>query len=351
MKSDSFTDNIESLFEPTDQEIVLYNHLDTLFPTSDQKFIEYKKYMPEDYYWHPYDWGHRNGHIFYEHSQLNKSNSTMANNIDSEFRRYFEHKNLKVPRAAWLNFENPNFPKKLNRWREVGDIWLTKSNLTDDGYAMIVITSIKEQKGIRYVEFLLADSELSYATDLDLFIQKKVHSNLSYDIVVYEDLDGVLFEEDARFLHKIGRINKEYIEQIELGNTFKFRRGNPVFAESNKRFRRRKIKEFEASLISKEALEWLSTGEVNFERNIFDVHIVQGLEKTKKRHEEINFKSLSFEEIQQPYLNHIFKLHSTFKENLVIASDAELEEKNELVLINSNDNTEVNIGIDLYNEN
>ena len=351
MKSDSFTNNIESLFEPTDQEIVLYNHLDTLFPTSDQKFIEYKKYMPEDYYWHPYDWGHRNGHIFYEHSQLNKSNSTMANNIDSEFRRYFEHKNLKVPRAAWLNFENPNFPKKLNRWREVGDIWLTKSNLTDDGYAMIVITSIKEQKGIRYVEFVLADSELSYATDLDLFIQKKVHSNLSYDIVVYEDLDGVLFEEDARFLHKIGRINKEYIEQIELGNTFKFRRGNPVFAESNKRFRRRKIKEFEASLISKEALEWLSTGEVNFEKNIFDVQIVQGLEKTKKRHEEINFKSLAFEEIQQPYLNHIFKLHSTFKENLVIVSDAELEEKNELVLINSNDNTEVNIGIDFYNEN
>ena len=46
-----------------------------------------------------------------------------------------------------------------------------------------------------------------------------------------------------------------------------------------------------------------------------------------------------------------FKLHSTFKENLVIASDAELEEKNELVLINSNDNTEVNIGIDFYNEN
>ena len=27
MKSDSFTNNIESLFEPTDQEIVLYNHL------------------------------------------------------------------------------------------------------------------------------------------------------------------------------------------------------------------------------------------------------------------------------------------------------------------------------------
>ena len=78
---------------------------------------------------------------------------------------------------------------------------------------------------------------------------------------------------------------------------------------------------------------------------------VQGLEKTKKRHEEINFKNLSFEEIQQPYLNHIFKLHSTFKENLVIDSDAELEEKNELVLINSNDNTEVNIGIDFYNEN
>ena len=62
----------------------------------------------------------------------------------------------------------------------------------------------------------------------DLFIQKKVHSNLSYDIVVYEDLDGVLFEEDARFLHKIGRINKEYINQIELGNTFKFRRGNRI---------------------------------------------------------------------------------------------------------------------------
>ena len=72
-----------------------------------------------------------------------------------------------------------------------------------------MIRSIKEQKGIRYVEFVLADSELSYATRLDLFIQK-VHSNLSYDIVVYEDLDGVLFEEDARFLHKIGRINKEY---------------------------------------------------------------------------------------------------------------------------------------------
>lgn len=347
----SFTQNLDKIFEPTEQEIVLYNHLDVLFPENDKKFIEYKKNMPEEYFWHPYDWGHRSGHVFYEHSKLNKINSLMADKIDKDFRSYFEHRNLKIPRAAWLNMDNPNFPKKLNRWREFGDIWLTKSNVTDNGYAIIVITSIKELKGLRYVEFVLADSDLNFATDLDLFIQSKVHSNLSYDIVVYEDLEGVMFEEDSRFLHKIGRVKQEFIEQIELGNTFKFRRGNPVFSESNRRFRYRKIKEFEASLISKEAMHWLSTGEIKFDKQVFDVKLVKGLESLKKRHKTLNFKNLPFEEIEKPYVNHIFKLHSTFGNNLIISSDVELGEEKELVIINSSDNTEVNIGIDFYNEN
>ena len=43
-------------------------------------------------------------------------------------------------------------------------------------------------------------------------------------------------------------------------------------------------------------------------------------------------KTLDFNEIKQPYLNHLFKLHSTFKDNLIIASDIELEEEKSLSL-------------------
>tara|TARA_Y100001958_G_C21245257_1_gene574822 strand:- start:3474 stop:4532 length:1059 start_codon:yes stop_codon:yes gene_type:complete len=351
VKSDPFTNNIESLFEPTDQEIVLYNHLDTLFPRSDQKFIEYKKYMPEDYFWHPYDWGHKNGHIFYEHTKLNNFNSKMTERMRSDFLMYFEQRNLKIPRAARKNIENLDYPKKLNRWREVGDLWLIKSNITENGYATILITSIKQKNGIRYIEFILADSDLNYATDLDLFIEKKVHSNLSYDIVVYEDLDGILFEEDSRFLHKIGRVKPEFIEKIEFGNTINFRRGNPIFSESNKRFRHRKIKEFEASILSKDALNWLSTGEVNFQKLNFNIEIVKGLNKLEEDHAKLNFKNLDFNEIKRPYINHLFKLHSTFGDNLIIASDIELEEEKELVIVNTVDNTETIIEMEFYNEN
>lgn len=351
MKGNSFASNIESLFESTDDEIVLYNHLDTLFPKSNQKFIEYKKYMPEDYFWHPYDWGHRSGHIFYNHTKLNNLNSRMAERINSDFLMYFEQRNLKIPRAARKNIESLNYPKKLNRWREVGDLWLIKSNITENGYATILITSIKQKNGIRYIEFRLADSDLDYATDLDLFIEKKIHSNLSYDIVVYEDLDGILFEEDSRFLHKIGRVKPEFIEKIELGNTINFRRGNPIFSESNKRFRHRKIKEFESSILSKDALRWLSTGEVNFEKLNFNVEIVKGLSKLEEDHKKLNFKNLDFNAIKRPFITHLFKLYSTFGDNLIVTSDIELEEEKELVIINTADNTETTIEMEFYNEN
>ena len=47
----------------------------------------------------------------------------------------------------------------------------------------------------------------------------------------------------------------------------------------------------------------------------------------------------------------MFKLHSTFGDNLIIASDIELEEEKELVIVNTVDNTETIIEMEFYNEN
>ena len=163
---------------------------------------------------------------------------------------------------------------------------MVKSNVTSTGYATILITSIKEQYGQRYIEFYIADTDLEYATDLDIFVQSKVHSNLSYDIVVYEDLYGTLFEDDKRFLHKIGRVHEKIIEKIKYGKTSLFNRGAPFFSESNKRFQMRKIKEFEASLLSKEVLQWLSGGDVSYEKLKLDIDSIKGFKVLNKN---INF--------------------------------------------------------------
>ena len=73
----------------------------------------------------------------------------------------------------------------------------------------------------------------------------------------------------------------------------------------------------------------------------------------EKKHQFLNKKSkknLSFEDIKQPYIKHLWKLHSTHKDNLVITTDGDLEEEKELVFINKIDNSEIGLGVNFYNE-
>ncbi len=95
----------------------------------------------------------------------------------------------------------------------------------------------------------------------------------------------------------------------------------------------------------------LSTGEVNFERNEFDIKIVKGLSALEKRHKKSNKgNSIDFNEIKTPYINHLWKLSSTYKDNLIIETDKELEEEKELVFVNKTDNSEASVGVNFYNE-
>ncbi len=363
MNKEIQTENIASpnIYEPTSQEIVFYSHLDTLFPESIKKHQEYEKELDTNLYWHPYDWAHRNAEMYKKHIKLNnflydnpieQSQIDQRNSDHHELR--FRQPNYSVPYHVLEREKNPNFQKKLSRWREVGDLWLVKSGVTSTGYATILITSIKEEYGQRYVEFCIADIDLEYATDLDIFIQSKVHSNLSYDVVVYEELFGTLFEDDNRFLHKIGRVHENIIKEIKYGRTHSFNRGAPFFSKSNKRFQMRKIKEFEASLLSKETLEWITGGDVSYEKIKLDIDLVKGLSILNKKHRLLNKKSqnnLNFHEIKTPYVRHLWKLYSTYGDNLVVTSDKELSEDENLVLVNKDENKEINIKVDFYNEN
>lgn len=350
------------IYEPTMQEVVFYSHIDTLFPESIEKHQEYEKELDTNIYWHPYDWAHKNAEMFKKHINLNQNifeNQFEASQIIEQrnadhYMARFSQTNFSIPFHVTQKLQNPNFHKKLSRWREVGDVWLVKSSVTSTGYATILITSIKQQNGNRYIEFCIADTDLNFATDLDIFIQSKVHSNLSYDIIVYEELYGVLFEDDKRFLHKIGRVNSRIIEQIKYGKTSLFNRGAPFFTESNKRFKMRKLKEFEASLLSREVLQWLSSGEVKYEKLKLEIESVKGLKNLERKHKLLSKKSqneLQFNEIKSPYLQHIWKLFSTYGQNLIVSSDLELSEEDELVLVNKEDNKEINLKLDFYNEN
>ncbi len=338
-------------YAATEQNFLFYSHLDLLLPSSEKKYLEYRKKVPYDLFWHPYDWGHRNGSTFYKHAKQNAKSLSLRTKVNDEFRIHYDTRNLRYPLNYRKNQLDPKYPKKMNRWREVGDVWLIKSNITEDGYATILITGIKEKSGNRYVEFCLADSNLDYATDLDIYIQGGIHSDISYDIIAYEDLEGSLFEDDKRFLHRIGRVKKDSVENLNIGRTALYKRGNPVFSESNKRFKYRKIKEFEASILSKEVLMWLESGLIDYEKTEFDIEIVKGLSSLEKRHNQFSNQQIQFDEIKTPYLNHLWKLNATYKDNLIITSDIELEEEKELVIINKIDKSEIRIGVDFYNEN
>ena len=124
--------------------------------------------------------------------------------------------------------------------------------------------------------------------------------------------------------------------------------------KSNKRFQMRKIKEFEASLLSKETLEWITGGDVSYEKIKLDIDLVKGLSILNKKHRLLNKKSqnnLNFHEIKTPYVRHLWKLYSTYGDNLVVTSDKELSEDVNLVLVNKDENKEINIKVDFYNEN
>lgn len=343
-----------NFFKPTFNEVLYYNHLDILFPDNINKHDEYLHKLPEENYWHPYDWGHKSGSIFKDHANLVVTNSIEESRVTELFMRHYNSRQNVFPRSVIESQRNENFKKYLNRWREVGDVWLVKSNVTDDGYAVVVINGIKEISGNRYVNFCLADTNLNYATDLDIYIQGGTHSNMSYDIILYEDLEGSLFEDDRRFLHKIGRIHSNIIEDISLGRTATFNRGRPFFSESNKRFKHRGIKEFEGSILSKEVQYWLSTGDIQYDKSELDIEVVKGMKTLEKKHAFLNNrsnKSLDFNDIKQPYIKHLWKLHSTHRDNLIITSDSELEEEKELVFVNKIDNSEIGLGVNFYNEN
>jgi hypothetical protein len=350
---DIFSLETTNFFKPTVNEVLYYNHLDLLFPNSPDKHDEYLKNLPEDRNWHPYDWGHKSGGIFNDHAQLVVTNSIEKSRVDEIYRMHYDSRQLVYPRSVIESQRNENYNKYLNRWREAGDVWLVKSNVTDDGYAVVVITGIKEVSGTRYINFCLGDTNLDFATDLDIFIQGGTHSNMSYDIVLYEDLEGSLFEDDRRFLHKIGRVHSSILEDISLGKTATFNRGKPFFSESNNRFKHRGIKEFEGSLLSKEVQHWLSTGEIKYNKSELEIEVVKGMKSLEKKHAFLNKRSnknLDFNDIKQPYIKHLWKLYSTHKDNLIVTSDGELEEEKELVFVNKTDNSEIGLGVNFYNE-
>ena len=91
-----------------------------------------------------------------------------------------------------------------------------------------------------------------------------------------------------------------------------------------------KIKEFEASLLSKEVLQWLSGGDVSYEKLKLDIDSLKGFKTLNKKHELLSKKSKSnfeFSEIKIPYIQHLWKLFSTYGDNLVLTTDRELSEE------------------------
>ena len=117
--------------------------------------------------------------------------------------------------------------------------------------------------------------------------------------------------------------------------------------------KRRSVKEFEASILSKEVYEWLDSNQIYENLYDFELEMVKGLSNLEKRHEKLSasYKGASkeFQEIETPYTTHLWKLYNTYGKNLILTSDGELEEESEIVIKDHKSGKEVNINMEFYN--
>ena len=249
-----------------------------------------------------------------------------------ERRRFFTRTNLKYPKSFWDQYEN-NY-SQLQRWREVGDIWLVKSKESPKGYAMVLITGIKEIASTRYVEFMLVSKDLRYANDEDLIIESFIHSNISYDLVLHPELTGKLFEDDKRLLHKIGSIKRDLVQKLRIDDVSEFLKGSSANKNSRDHLVTKAFYDFETSILSEDVNRWLEENKVIVPKKI-DVEFVKGLDKLKQYHNFLNKKSksdLNFDEIAKPYAIHLWKLNSSFKDGLTLFTDKNLGEEENLII-------------------
>ena len=92
-------------YAATEQNFLFYSHLDLLLPSSEKKYLEYRKKVPYDLFWHPYDWGHRNGSTFYKHAKQNAKSLSLRTKVNDEFRIHYDTRNLRYP----LNYRKNQF--------------------------------------------------------------------------------------------------------------------------------------------------------------------------------------------------------------------------------------------------
>ena len=189
-----------NMYTPSKEETIKYAHLDISFPTSNYKWDEYHNKIENisGKVWKPFDWFHNNAITMVDHMNLNSG--VIRRSTEERIDFFNGRHNLKYPKSSWNQYEDTY--SSLQRWRELGDIWLVKSAESPKGYAVILITGIKEVAGVRYVEFMLVSKDLRHADDDDIIIESFSHSNIAYDLVLHPLLTGKLFENDTRLLHK-----------------------------------------------------------------------------------------------------------------------------------------------------
>ena len=335
------------LFTPSEKEIVKYAHLDLSFPENNNKWEEYnyKFEQIDGKIWKAVDWFHNNAFTIVNHMSLNKSASRRQ--LD-ENKIYFSRSNLKYPKSFWDQYQNEYF--SLQRWRELGDVWLVKSSQSPKGYATILITGVKEVAGARYIEFMLVSQNLRYADDEDVILESFTHTNISYDLILHPLLTGKLFENDERLLHKIGKVKNHLIKKIRIDDYSELIHGGSANKYSKDHIVTKAFYDFETSILSKNVEDWIETQKITKSKNI-DVEFVEGLKSLKKYHHFLNKKArtnLEFEEISLPYAVHLWKLSSSFKDGLTVYTDKELGELETLILVDKNTGKEKQIEMSYF---
>ena len=110
------------------------------FPTSNKKWEEYDNNFDQinGKVWKAVDWFHNNAFTLVNHMSLN---SAASRRQTEENKMYFYRSNLKYRNLIGTNMITNT---TLQRWRELGDIWLVKSSESPKGYATILITGVKK---------------------------------------------------------------------------------------------------------------------------------------------------------------------------------------------------------------
>jgi hypothetical protein len=332
-----------NMYTPSKEETIKYAHLDISFPTSNYKWDEYHNKIENisGKVWKPFDWFHNNAITMVDHMNLNSG--VIRRSTEERIDFFNGRHNLKYPKSSWNQYEDTY--SSLQRWRELGDIWLVKSAESPKGYAVILITGIKEVAGVRYVEFMLVSKDLRHADDDDIIIESFSQSNIAYDLVLHPLLTGKLFENDTRLLHKIGSLEEGLIQKIRLDNFSDFLKGSTANKYLKNHLITKAFYDFETSILSQEVNDWIE--QQNLITHVkLDIEFVQGLDQLKKYHDFLNKKEhsdLNFKEISTPYAIHLWKLNSSFKNGLKLYTDKDLGESDSLILLDKNTKKEKEI--------